>query len=67
MSEFSSWLVDILVIQIEDKLGDRASTVDETALVNAYIEKFGFIDVGEADPEEFEALVREHTYPYWRG
>lgn len=64
MSDFSSFAAQVLEIQIEDRLGERASLCNMTALINTYIERFGFVDVGEVDSSDFEALVMEHSTFY---
>lgn len=38
-------------------LGDQADTYDVAALVNAFVDEFGFVDVDEVEPSRFWELV----------
>lgn len=50
----------VLAIQIGHHLGEKASRFDIPALIEAYIKRFGFVDVGEVAPAAFTALSSEH-------
>lgn len=50
----------VLKCRITTTLEDRAGDYDVTALVTAFVERFGFVDVGEVDTEVYWALVKEH-------
>lgn len=50
----------VLEITITDRLGDTASRHDIPGLVDAYVEQFGFKDLGEIDSVEFEKLAGQY-------
>lgn len=60
MSDFADLGRMVLKCQITTTLGDCAGDYDVTALVNAFVTRFGFVDVGEVDNKAYWALVKEH-------
>jgi hypothetical protein len=50
----------VLEITIEARLGDTAALYDLLALVEGYVERFGFVDLDEVDTAEFEALAKRY-------
>lgn len=50
----------VLEITIADRLGDTARLHDIPTLVDAYIVRFGYKDLGEVPAEEFEELARRY-------
>ena len=51
----------VLEVTITARLGDDADKYDIASLVKAYVERFGFVDIGEVDPAAFEELTKAHT------
>jgi hypothetical protein len=50
----------VLEVTITDRLGDFAVLYDIPALVDAYVERFGFKDIDEVPSDEFGVLASEY-------
>lgn len=60
MSGFKDLGRMVVECQITTTLGDRAGDFDIAALVEAFVERFGFVDVDEVESSVYWAFVREH-------
>lgn len=56
MSEPNPWKT-VLVITVNDRLGDRATYFDVPGVVDSIVDRLGFVDLDEIDPAVFEEIL----------